>query len=69
MGWDPYWHRERWTALRHPNLYCAPCEPPNIEIKGCANLDNPMACLKYWTVKKVEEACRAQLELSRSHAK
>jgi ADP-heptose:LPS heptosyltransferase len=61
-GWDPYWHRERWTVLRHPDLYCAPCERPNKELVGCANLESPMACLKYWTREKVEAACRARLE-------
>jgi ADP-heptose:LPS heptosyltransferase len=61
-GWDPYWHRERWTVLRHPDLYCAPCEKPNKELAGCINTESPMACLKYWTEEKVEAACRSRLE-------
>jgi ADP-heptose:LPS heptosyltransferase len=61
MGWDPYWHREKWTVLRHPDLYCAPCERIERKLLGCANLQNPMACLDYWTVEKVEGACRARL--------
>ena len=62
MGWNPYWHRERWTVLRHPNLYCAPCEVLNRELRGCANLENPMACLKYWMAEMVADACRSRLE-------
>lgn len=62
MGWDPYWHREHWTVLRHPNLACSPCEVPNREIAGCANLGSPMACLKYWKAEMVESACRSRLE-------
>ncbi len=61
FGWDPYWHRERWTVLRHPDLYCQPCEDPTKEVKSCANLANPMACLSYWTEGRVEAACRLQL--------
>jgi ADP-heptose:LPS heptosyltransferase len=61
IGWNPYWNRESWSVLRHPNLYCAPCEVLNQELAGCANLENPMACLKYWTPKKVAEACRSRL--------
>jgi ADP-heptose:LPS heptosyltransferase len=62
FGWNPYWHRERWTVLRHPNLYCAPCEVLNQKVEACANLENPMACLKYWTPDMVAEACRSRLD-------
>ena len=61
IGWDPYWHRERWTVLRHPNLYCAPCEKLIAEVPGCANVASPMACFDYWTEEKVEAACRSRL--------
>jgi ADP-heptose:LPS heptosyltransferase len=61
LGWNPYWHRDRWSVLRHPNLYCAPCEAPNREPSGCANLESPMACMKYWTPPMVEGACRERL--------
>jgi ADP-heptose:LPS heptosyltransferase len=61
IGWDPYWHRDRWVALRHPDLYCAPCEKLTRELTGCANHASPMACLDYWTEQKVEAACRLQL--------
>ena len=61
MGWNPYWHRERWTVLRHPDLYCAPCEKPNKALQCCANEAAPMACLKFWTPQKVEAACRSRL--------
>jgi len=61
MGWNPYWHRDKWTVLRHPNLSCAPCERPNKALEGCVNTEEPMACLNYWTVGMVEAACRARL--------
>jgi ADP-heptose:LPS heptosyltransferase len=61
-GWDPYWYRDRWSVLRHPNLYCAPCEMLSEELAGCTNLDSPMACLKYWTIERVNEECRNRLE-------
>jgi ADP-heptose:LPS heptosyltransferase len=60
-GWDPYWHRDRWIALRHPDLYCAPCENISTQLSGCANTASPMACLDYWTPRKVEDACRELL--------
>lgn len=60
-GWDPFWHRERWTNLRHPFLSCAPCEVLNKELDRCANAADPMACLKYWTTERVEAACRSRL--------
>jgi ADP-heptose:LPS heptosyltransferase len=64
-GWDPYWHRERWSVLRHPNLYCAPCERLQKELSGCANTASPMACLRYWTPGMVEAACRGRLDRPR----
>lgn len=60
-GWNPYWHRERWTVLRHPKLACSPCEKPNKALEGCANVESPMACLAYWTPERVEAACRSRL--------
>ncbi len=65
MGWNPYWHGERWTVLRHPDLYCAPCERIERELEGCANAESPMACLKYWTPGRVEAACRDRLDQQR----
>jgi ADP-heptose:LPS heptosyltransferase len=62
FGWDPYWHRDRWIVLRHPDLYCAPCEKLVTPLAGCVNTTSPMACLNYWTAQKVEAACRRQLE-------
>jgi ADP-heptose:LPS heptosyltransferase len=65
-GWDPFWNRERWSALRHPDLACAPCERISVALAGCANLESPMACLKFWTEDKVEAACRSRLSLAGS---
>jgi ADP-heptose:LPS heptosyltransferase len=61
-GWDPYWHRGRWTVLRHPSLSCAPCERITEELAGCANTASPMACLTYWSPERVETECRRRLE-------
>jgi ADP-heptose:LPS heptosyltransferase len=61
FGWDPYWHRDRWTVLRHPALACLPCELPDTGVDRCGNLEAPLACLHHWTVDAVEAACRDQL--------
>lgn len=61
-GWDPQWHRERWTVLRHPNLACLPCETLSRGVVGCANRAAPLACLEYWTVKHVTDVCHGRLE-------
>jgi len=60
-GWDPYWHRDRWTVLRHPSLPCQPCERPDKVPTVCANTAAPFACLQYWTADAVEAACRETL--------
>jgi ADP-heptose:LPS heptosyltransferase len=62
IGWDPFWHRERWRVLRHPALACAPCERPNKVTPACANTAAPLACLDYWSAAAVEAECRAWLE-------
>jgi heptosyltransferase-2 len=62
LGWNPYWHRERWTVVRHPGLYCAPCERLNKEVTTCTNLTHPMACLDLLMVERVEKACRELLD-------
>lgn len=64
LGWDPYWHRERWTVLRPANLACAPCELPNKVVLTCAHHEAPMACLRQWTPDTVETACRDRLALT-----
>ena len=60
-GWDPYWHRERWQVLRHPALPCQPCEQVTVVPRRCANLAEPLACLRYWSAPAVEAACRETL--------
>ncbi len=57
-GWDPYWFHERWKVLRHPALPCQPCEQVTQVPRSCANLAQPLACLKYWSAAAVEAACR-----------
>jgi ADP-heptose:LPS heptosyltransferase len=60
-GWDPFWHRDRWIALRHPALPCAPCERLGAQVRACAHHADPMACLSHWTPERVADACRGQL--------
>ncbi|HEY1764776.1 MAG TPA: glycosyltransferase family 9 protein [Opitutaceae bacterium] len=66
LGWDPFWHRERWIVLRPPDLACAPCENLGAVLRGCANTANPMACLAYSTPERVVEACRSLLARPRA---
>ena len=61
LGWDPYWHRDRWTVLRQRDLPCAPCEAPNKEVLACAHHADPLACLRRWTPATVLAACHARL--------
>jgi ADP-heptose:LPS heptosyltransferase len=61
IGWDPYWHRDRWTVLRPTHLACAPCESAHKSVLTCANLAAPLACLHHWTPDVVAAACRARL--------
>lgn len=61
--WDPYWHRDRCTVLRHPTLACIACEDSSAGTYHCANLAAPLACLNYWTVDAVTEACLRALKV------
>jgi ADP-heptose:LPS heptosyltransferase len=61
LGWDPYWHRDRWRVLRHPSLPCAPCESADKMLPGCALTSDHLACLRHWTATAVEAACRRAL--------
>lgn len=55
--WDPYWHRERCTVLRHTTLPCIACEDSSAGTEHCANQGAPLACLHHWTVDSVTTAC------------
>jgi ADP-heptose:LPS heptosyltransferase len=61
LGWDPFWHRERWTVLRPPRLLCTPFERLDAEPPACLNPDSLMDSINYWTVENVETACRERL--------
>jgi len=61
-GWDPYWYSERFRLLRMPGLACLPCERPDFGVSSCANLEHPMACMRYWTAEAVEHICREWLD-------
>jgi ADP-heptose:LPS heptosyltransferase len=66
--WDPYWHRERTTLLRHATLPCIACENSNLGTDICTNTATPLACLNHWSVDAVTAACRAQLRASAAAA-
>lgn len=54
-SWDPYWHPDRMRVLRHDQLPCIACDPPGLPIREvCTNSATPMACMKFWTVDRVE---------------
>jgi ADP-heptose:LPS heptosyltransferase len=61
LGWDPFWHRKRWTVLRPPPLHCVPFERLDAEPSACLNPDGLMDSINYWTVENVETACRERL--------
>jgi len=60
--WDPYWHPDRTTVLRHVQLPCIACEDSNLGTDVCANTATPLACLDHWSVDAVTAACRRQLQ-------
>jgi ADP-heptose:LPS heptosyltransferase len=60
--WDPYWHRERCTVLRHTALPCIACEDSAAGTEHCANLAAPLACLHHWTVASITTACLHALQ-------
>ncbi len=66
FAWDPYWYRERWRVLRHPNLPCAPCEWAENFVHDCALTTDRLACLRYWSVDAVEQHCREMLTTRRA---
>ncbi len=60
--WDPFWHPERYLMLRDRSLPCLPCDSEIQPAVGCLNLENPMGCMKAWSVEVVEKNCREWLE-------
>jgi ADP-heptose:LPS heptosyltransferase len=60
-AWDPEWHRNRTTVLRRSELPCQPCERVHFMPNGCLNREEPLACLRRWTVDTVEQECRRRL--------
>jgi len=59
-SWDPYWHADRFRMLRHEALPCIACDPPGLSIREvCTNKKTPMACMRFWTVDRVESEARA----------
>jgi len=66
LGWDPFWHRERWRVLRDRTLPCVPCGRPDKVVTTCALTENPLACLRHWSIDAVEAECRTALAHQRS---
>ena len=59
-NWDPPWHPERLLLLRDPALKCQPCDAFTHPVDTCQNSQQPMICMKRWSVEEV-----AQLTLDR----
>ncbi|MFV0338856.1 MAG: glycosyltransferase family 9 protein [Chthoniobacterales bacterium] len=51
--WDPYWHQDRIINLRLPELSCQPCDTLIAPVNFCQNKEEPMACMKRWSVESV----------------
>ena len=51
--WDPIWHTGKFLILRDKSVPCLPCESERHAVTGCSNLENPMACMKAWSVETV----------------
>jgi len=65
-SWDPVWYPERMRLLRDESLGCICCDPLDGPLNRCINLENPMACMKAWSVDEVERECRQWFEHSLS---
>ena len=52
-NWNPAWHGDRFTLLSDPSLACQPCDQLTHPVNACQNLEEPMACMKRWTVERV----------------
>lgn len=61
FDWDPYWYRERSRVLRMPGLDCIACEDSGAGTERCANLAQPLACMRHWTPAMVAAECRGRL--------
>lgn len=57
VQWDPAWYPDRTLVLRDEALPCLPCDTPNASAHMCRRLDDPLACMKFWTVDAVFERC------------
>lgn len=62
--WDPFWHRENFEILRDNTLACQPCDLPLRPRNVCINADEPMACMKRWSVDRVHEIALEKLRCS-----
>jgi ADP-heptose:LPS heptosyltransferase len=60
--WDPAWHADRVKLLRHPDLWCLPCDHPERPTTRCVNAENPMACMRYWEVDDMMRFAEEMLE-------
>lgn len=55
--WDPFWLTENSVILEDKNLPCIRCEPSPRPINRCINLENPLACMRRWTVPDIFALC------------
>jgi ADP-heptose:LPS heptosyltransferase len=52
--WDPFWHGEKVVNLRLADLACQPCDKISGPVNACRNTNEPMACMKRWSVEEVK---------------
>ncbi len=52
-NWKPMWHLDQFTIVQDKTLACQPCDTINGPINHCTNPDEPMACMKRWSVEAV----------------
>ena len=54
-NWDPPWYPERLTLLRDPALKCQPCDALSHPVDRCQNHEQPMICMRRWSVEEVTQ--------------
>lgn len=62
LGWDPFWHRDRFDLVREPLLSCQPCDQPGRPVNVCQNQATPHACLERWSVEQMHDRVLAWLK-------
>lgn len=64
--WDPFWYPERALMLRDTSLKCLPCDTFVQPKLACFNFEEPLACLKRWSVESIYANCVKWIEHHRT---